>query len=207
MEAPSTSGALRSGGMACRAPPRRRGLLQTLLPDQLSVDRRQLLDHRPPGVVLSDPARCDGNQRLWQRDLLGTPALERDGQVGGAMALALGAVAARLATAQGAHHHAAAQDLLEGREPREDPAPALEERAAHILRLYRRKTSDPQLRGGASLRTHANQPSDQTRDSRKLPGIGARPEEAPRLLGLGARPPAALKVEFARAHHPPLPLQ
>src|SRR5208337_2372857 len=165
MKAPSTSGALRSGGMACRAPPRRRGLLQTLLPDQLSVDRRQLLDHRPPGVVLSDPARCDGNQRLWQRDLLGTPALERDGQVGGAMALALGAVAAWLATAQGAHHHAAAQDLLEGRE----------QRAAHFLRLYRRKKPDPQLRGGASLRMHANQPSDQTTDSRKLPGIGARP--------------------------------
>src|SRR5271166_6539939 len=172
MKAPSTSGALRSGGMACRAPPRRRGLLQTLLPDQLSVDRRQLLDHRPPGVVLSDPARCGGNQRLWQRDLLGTPALERDGQVGGAMALALGAVAARLATAQGAHHHAAAQDLLEGREPREDPAPALKERAAHTLRLYRRKKTDPQLRGGTSVRSTRANPAIRRGIRANYPALG-----------------------------------
>jgi len=148
IEAPlSISWPPRSGG-AADGPSARPSRLPTSPPDQVAIDRGQLLDRRPPGAVVGDPALGDRDQPSRQRDLLGAPAGERHAQVGGGMSLALGAVAARLAAAQRAHDDAAPEDLLEGRELREDPA-TTREQAPHFLRLNRRKTIPPQPRGEA----------------------------------------------------------
>ena len=89
-------------------------------------------------MVVGHPACDEGDECGGERDLLGASAGQGDAQVGGAVPVIVGAVAAGFAAAQPAYDEAAAEDVLERRELREGATSAIEQ-ALHSLRLYSRK--------------------------------------------------------------------
>lgn len=105
-----------------------------LAAQEFPVDRRQLLDRIPPGVVVGDPVLDTRDQGRRQRDLLAAAPRQRDAEVHDRVALARGAATAGLATAEQAADDTPAQHLREGWQAGDQPASALKQ-SFHLTSL------------------------------------------------------------------------